>query len=330
MLCTTAGRVRLQALQTATGVPAIGMESPRGINDPSLGAFAEVLAEADLLLLLGKPHDFTLRFGEAPHVRADAEFIVIDPDPDMIARAVREKRTRVILTALADADAAADAIAAAAAVEPCRDAGWARRVDSAITFRPSEWAQTISGSGTISSPLLCRALQPSFDAHPDAIFVADGGEIGQWAQACVSARRRIINGVAGSIGAALPFAIAARTIEPHAPIIAVMGDGTFGFHMAEIDTAVRYDLPIVAIVGNDATWNAEHQIQIRQYGSDRTHSCKLLPTRYDQVTVALGGHGEFVTEIDQLAPAIARAVASKKPACVNVMIESQPAPIVRR
>ena len=107
--------------------------------------------------------------------------------------------------------------------------------------------------------------------------------------------RRIINGVAGSIGAAIPFAIAARLAEPTAPVIAVMGDGTFGFHMAEFDTAVRYSLPFVAVVGNDATWNAEYQIQLREYGAGRTHGCELLPTRYDLVAAALGGHGELVT-----------------------------------
>ena len=80
---------------------------------------------------------------------------------------------------------------------------------------------------------------------------------------------RIINGPAGSIGSRIPFAIAARA-APEAPVIAVMGDGTFGFHMAEFDTAVRCNLPFVAVVGNDATWNAEHQIQLREYGTART------------------------------------------------------------
>jgi acetolactate synthase-1/2/3 large subunit len=146
----------------------------------------------------------------------------------------------------------------------------------------------------------------------------------------VQATRRVINGVSGSIGSALPFAVAARLAEPAAPVIAVLGDGTFGFHMAEFDTAVRYGLPFVAVVGNDATWNAEHQIQLREYGPERTHGCELLPTRYDRVVEALGGHGEFVTAAADLGPAIERAIAAKLPACVNVMIERTPAPVIRR
>jgi len=88
-----------------------------------------------------------------------------------------------------------------------------------------------------------RPLQAVLDSHPDAVFISDGGEFGQWAQACLSAPNRIINGVAGPIGVGLPFAIGARLAVPGAPVVVTLGDGTFGFHPSEIDTAVRYGLP---------------------------------------------------------------------------------------
>jgi acetolactate synthase-1/2/3 large subunit len=175
-----------------------------------------------------------------------------------------------------------------------------------------------------------RPLQALLDAHPDSVFVSDGGEIGQWAQACLAAPNRVINGVAGSIGAALPFALAARLAKPDAPVIAVMGDGTFGFHSAEIDTAVRYKLPFVCVVGNDARWNAEYQIQLREYGRERLIGCELLPTRYDAVAAAFGGHGELVTDAREVLPAAQRSLRSGLPACLNVMIEGLPAPTVKR
>jgi acetolactate synthase-1/2/3 large subunit len=59
------------------------------------------------------------------------------------------------------------------------------------------------------------------------------------------------------------------------------------------------------------------------------HGCELLPARYDQVVTALGGHGEHVEQAADLVPAIERALASGKPACVNIMIESIAAPVVR-
>jgi acetolactate synthase-1/2/3 large subunit len=177
---------------------------------------------------------------------------------------------------------------------------------------------------------MLRPLQALLDSHPDAVFVCDGGEIGQWAQACLNAPHRVLNGVAGSIGSALPFALAARLAMPDAPVIAVLGDGTFGFHAAEFDTAVRCGAPFVAVVGNDARWNAEYQIQLKDYGAERLIGCELQPTRYDQVAAAFGGHGEWVVDAEGLMPAVQRALASGLPACLNVMIEGVPAPQVRR
>ncbi len=91
-------------------------------------------------------------------------------------------------------------------------------------------------------------------------------------------------------------------------------------------TAVRYGLPVVAVVGNDARWNAEHQLQIQHFGADRLVGCDLLPSRYDRVVEALGGHGEFVERPEELAPALERAVESGLPACLNVAIEGAGAP----
>jgi acetolactate synthase-1/2/3 large subunit len=169
-----------------------------------------------------------------------------------------------------------------------------------------------------------RPLQALLDASPDSVLVADGGEFGQWAQACLTAPHRVVNGIAGSIGASLPFAVAAKLAMPNAPVIAMLGDGTFGFHCAEIDTAVRYEVPFVAVVGNDARWNAEYQIQVRDYGRERAIGCELLPTRYDEVAKAFGGYGERVTEAAELLPAARRALASRQPAVLNVMIEGLP------
>jgi acetolactate synthase-1/2/3 large subunit len=161
------------------------------------------------------------------------------------------------------------------------------------------------------------------------VLICDGGEFAQWAQSMLPVRRRLVNGVAGAIGASLPFALAARLVEPAAPVFAVLGDGTVGFHIAEFETAVRRRLPFVAVVGNDARWNAESQIQLREYGRQRMHGCDLLPARYDQVAAALGGHGEFVDTAAALPGALERALASGKPACVNVMIDSLAAPVLR-
>jgi acetolactate synthase-1/2/3 large subunit len=329
-LASGPGRAAQAHLAAALGVPVVCMESPRGINDPALGAFADVLREADLVVLLGKHPDFTLRFGAPPALAEDGHFIVIDPEPAALQRAVKVlSSARVRLSAIADPIAAAEVLAARGRAAGSRQ--WMEDVQSAIRFRPAEWRTLVSRpEGPLHPVEVGRAVQRILDRSRDTVLVADGGEFGQWAQACASAPTRLINGPGGSIGSAIPFALAARLARPEATVIAMLGDGTFGFHLAEVDTAVRAGLPFLAVVGNDACWNAEHQIQLRTYGRERAHGCELLPTRYDQAVAALGGHGEHVARAAELAPALERAVDSQRPACVNVMIERVPAPVLAR
>ena len=331
VMANGAGRAARERLAAATGVPVVCMESPRGINDPSLGAFADVLHEADLVVLLGKQPDFTLRFGAPPALAAGCRFIVIDPEPAALQRAMKTlaPAARVLLSAVADPFAAAQDLAAKWRAVGSQQ--WAEDVQSAIRFRPAEWKTLVSRSeGPLHPVEVGRAVQQILDRSRDAVLVADGGEFGQWAQACTSAPTRLINGPGGSIGSAIPFALTARLARPDATVVAMLGDGTFGFHLAEVDTAARARLPFLAVIGNDACWNAEHQIQLRTYGRDRAHGCELLPTRYDQAVTALGGHGEHVARAADLAPALERALGSQRPACVNVMIERAPAPTVAR
>ncbi len=162
------------------------------------------------------------------------------------------------------------------------------------------------------------------------MLICDGGEFAQWGQSQLRNDRRMINGVAGSVGASLPMAAGARVVEKTAPVFTVMGDGTFGFHMSEIETAVRLDLPYVAIVGTDCRWNPQHNLQARDYGPNRIHGCELNPTRHELVATTLGGHGELVEAASDLTGAIERSLASGKPAVVNVMIESIPSPVAQR
>jgi acetolactate synthase-1/2/3 large subunit len=328
-MCTERGRKAMREAAGALDVPVIGMESPRGINDPGLGAFAEILSEADLVVLVGKSLDFTLRFGEA--LSPSCKWIVIDPDAAPIARAAKATGERLLLSAVADARVAIEILTERSAATHAKPSAWREHVNDLLAYEPPQWKSVHAKTPDRVHPIeMCKAIGDFIEKHPGATFISDGGEIGQWAQALVKTDRRMINGVAGTIGVSLPFAIAARVACPDHLVIAVMGDGTFGFHMAEFDTAVRYGLPVIVVVGNDARWNAEYQIQLRQYGAERAKNCDLLPSRYDRVVEALGGFGALVATAADLPDALDRAYLSGKPACINVMIESVAAPIIRR
>jgi acetolactate synthase-1/2/3 large subunit len=291
------------------------------------------MKQADLIVLLGKALDFTIRWTKGPGFAASVRVISIDPEGALVERAAREKGASLVLGCVADTYPAAETLIARAAAGPKPKLDWLKDARALMDSRPLSWAALKSKTdGKLHAAEVFRALRPVVDRDPETVLICDGGEFAQWAQSLLPVRRRMINSVAGSIGGSIPMAIAARRAEAKAPVIAVMGDGTFGFHMSEFDTAVRHKLPFVAILGNDACWNAESQIQKRDYGENRMHGCDLLPTRYDQVVAALGGHGEVVERIEQLMPAVERALAAAaagKPACVNIMAESIASPVIR-
>jgi acetolactate synthase-1/2/3 large subunit len=312
-------------LERVLGVPVVAMESPRGLRDPALGALAEILAEADLVVSLGKRLDFTVGFAGSKAFSPDARLIVIDPDPVVLDHAAAVAGDRLVLQEEADIAGAIAAIAGQAS--PFGHKEWRTDVSAALSLRPSGEVST----DAIHPRTLCDAVNGFLTKSPDPVLVCDGGEFGQWAQAFCSPKRRIINGPSGAIGGGIGYALAAKLARPGATVVALMGDGTAGFHFAEFETAAREGAPFIAIIGNDDRWNAEHQIQLRDYGPDRLTGCGLSPgLRYDQAAAAFGAHGEHVTDIAELEPALQRAAASSRPACINVAIEGAPAPTVTR
>jgi acetolactate synthase-1/2/3 large subunit len=313
----------VEALTRATGIPALPVESPRGLNDPWLHMAANVFAQADAVLLLGKRLDYGLRFGDPGVFAADRRLIQVDWEAAALAN-----DARVALSVVGDPARVAERLAAAAAAGTWKHAAWGEEVRAARASVPGGWAALRGATARPIHPLrVAAALQPHLDRG--AILVADGGEFGQWIQAGCEAGTRLINGPSGSIGSAIPMALGAKAAHPDRLVIAALGDGTFGFHAFELDTAARHGLSVVAVVGNDARWNAEHQLQLQHYGAERTVGCELAPTRYDQVATALGAHGEHVEYPADVEPALARAIASGRPACLNVMIDGVPAPTYR-
>lgn len=323
MNATRAGKT-LEALAKAIHAPVVAMESPRGLKDPSLGDFARVFAKADVVVCLGKPVNFTLGFGSANACAQTARWIVIDAEAAERDRAHLNLGNRLALTVTADPrDAATALIDAGLSGEGRQD--WCAEVANLIAERSYSDDTPLPG-GKVPPAAVAAAVQRQLDRARDAVVICDGGEFGQWSQAGIRAPHRLINGPSGAIGGSLCYGIAAKKAKPDATVFALMGDGTVGFHFAEFETALRENTPFVAIIGNDECWNAEHQIQIREYGPDRLIGCGLSGARYDQAVAALGGHGEYVTDVSDLDAALSRAVQSGKVACVNVAIESLPAP----
>ena len=132
-------------------------------------------------------------------------------------------------------------------------------------------------------------------------------------------------GPLSQLGCGLPYALAAKLARPEARVLLFIGDGGFGFYGMEYDTAVRHNLAITAVMGNDAAWGIDKNFQLAYYG--RAVGTDLRVVRYDQVVEALGGYGEYVERREDIAPAVERAIASNRPSLVNVTVGSVRSPL---
>jgi len=313
-------------LATAFDVPVITLDSPRGLQDPAKGALPSLLSVADYVIYLGKSIDFSSGFGHQ-EVMPAAKLIIINEDVQTLALEKNRLGERLIAAEQVDPAAmVSELIGYAADSEILQNQdrkNWCETADTALHHR--QLAET-SEQAKFSKAVVDIIAETLTD-YPDAVLVCDGGEFGQWAQAFVNSKTRLTNGPAGAIGGSLSYAIGAKIARPDVPVIAIMGDGTAGFHFAEFETAARESLGITVLIGNDSRWNAEHHIQLQNYGEERAFGCELSPgTRYDIAAEGFGCDGELITELCRLPSCLATGLDSTRPTCINVIIPGAPAP----
>ena len=155
-------------------------------------------------------------------------------------------------------------------------------------------------------------------------LVADGGDVVTCASKIVPVSRPaqwLDPGPLGVLGVGPPFAVATKLLHPEWRVLLLSGDGAFGLNGMELETAVRFDLPLVCVVGNDGGWGMIRTIQESFYGRERVVGTSLPLTRYDRLVEALGGVGETIDDPARLRPALERALDSGRVACLNVILD---------
>jgi acetolactate synthase-1/2/3 large subunit len=282
----------------------------------------DALAKADVVLIAGTPLDFRLGYGAG--IGEDAKIVQIDSDASEIGRnrAVEVGiigDSRSVLTQIVDATASHR--------EGAGRADWLRSLRESETRKASRQAEyEKSDQRPIHHFRLARELDAVARAAGDAMFVADGGNWVAIAAKVIGLRkpgRWLDPGPLGCLGVGAPFAIAAKLLHPNRTIFVIQGDGSFGLNGMDFDTALRFKLPMVCVVGNDAAWGQIRLPQVQLFGEEKSPGTLLAKTRYDKIVEAMGGHGEHVTEPAQIRPALERAVQSGTVACVNVMLDPE-------
>lgn len=160
----------------------------------------------------------------------------------------------------------------------------------------------------------------------DAVIVRDGGATSMFFTTLLQLPPRdfMWNQNYGSIGPGLPYAIGAQVAVGEARrVVLLTGDSSFLFHIAELETAVRKNLPVVCVVGVDYAWGIEAASYKATFGpqTPQPESRWGGNVRLDKTCESFGGHGEFVERAEDLGPAVQRALASGKPSVVHVVID---------
>jgi len=307
----------------ARGVVPDGWRTHMGYADGALNkAVHEAFPRSDAVLVLGKRIDYRLALGGPRLFSPSAKFIQVDIHPQELglARPIEHgicadvRATLRVMNETLGRKTWKPRTAWLRRQRVLRDV-WQKRLQEIALDR----------SAPIHPAALFAELRKALPA--DILYAWDGGDFIHWGRASLPASTSggwLRLGPLGTIGSALPNSIVLQLSNPGRPVVLITGDGSLGFYIAELDTLVRYNLPVVIIVGNDAGWGLERELQGELCGS--TVACELRATRYDVVMKGFGGEGENITQIEEVGPAVKRAFAAGKPYLLNVNIRGARSP----
>ena len=304
-----------------TGAVYLDTQESRGLvpaeHAAMVGAMrARAMQEADLVVVVGRKLDYQMGYG-SPAVFGKARFLRIGDNWEEL----RENR-RGEVELMADPALALAALAQAVTHKPPRlDVRWTSTLRSEHARRSSRHAESLASvaagkDGHMHPNRIFAALAKVL--KPDAITIADGGDILSFARMGLPPRTYLDSGTFGCLGVGIPYGVAAALLHPERQVVVVTGDGAFGINAMEIDSAKRHGAKAVFIVANNAAWNIERLDQEMNYGG-RVVGTTLQWSDYAAMARAFGLHGERVTDPARLDGALADAFAHA-PALLDVVV----------
>ncbi|WP_245930375.1 thiamine pyrophosphate-binding protein [Allonocardiopsis opalescens] len=278
---------------------------------------------SDLIIIVGTPFDFRMGYGK--RLSPDATVVQID-----LNYATVGKNRDIDLGIVGDADLILSQVLQATT----------GRSDNGAQGRKA-WLEELRAEEAKAYekrlPLMRSDAQP---IHPyrlvseindflteDSIYIGDGGDVVTFSGQVVQPKSPghwMDPGPLGTLGVGMPFVLAAKYARPDKEVVALFGDGAFSLTGWDFETAVRFNLPFVGIVGNNSSMNQIRYGQIAKYGADRGNIGNTLgDVRYSEFAKMLGGYGEEVRDPADIGPALQRARESGKPSLINVWIDPE-------
>jgi acetolactate synthase-1/2/3 large subunit len=312
----------LYTISMARGIVSDDRPLSMGYADPAINRAAhQAFLEADVVLVLGKRLDHRLEMAGTRIFAPHARFIQVDIHPQELGL-----NRRLAVPLCAGVKATLQAFLAEIGTSPWAPLPWLDR----LQLLRREWTEMLQAQaqrfGTPLHPAVFFAELKKY-LPPNALYAWDGGDFVHWGRCMLPALRSggwMRLGPLGAIGSALPNCLALKLAHPDDPVVMFTGDGSLGFYLAELDTAVRHGLPVIVVIGNDSGWGLERELQKASGGA--SVACELRHTRYEMIMRGFGGDGEVVDDLAQVHPAIERALQSRVPYCLNVMIRGSRSP----
>jgi thiamine pyrophosphate-dependent acetolactate synthase large subunit-like protein len=321
-----ASRLGAPVLVTQMGMGALASDDNHLVGQGGV-VFGEsvlrALREADVVLAAGCRFSSWLWDGMGPAGAGnpDQRLIHLDRDPTVIGR-LRPAEVGLVGDARAVLSQLAESLGSG---EGAADPAWRAGLRAEHLAHRSKVAALGEGESDPMHPAqLARALGEALPE--DALVVYDGAHTSFWSNDLTPVpgpRTRFHDSGSGHLGFGVPYAHALALLEPGRPVIDITGDGAFGFSVAELDTAVRYGISVVHVIHDNQAWGVIAQSQ-KRLGFELGTS--LEGTDYAAIARGFGAHGEHVTSVDEVAPALARALAVGGPAVIDARVRFDPHP----
>ncbi|WP_329360935.1 thiamine pyrophosphate-binding protein [Streptomyces sp. NBC_01483] len=310
-------------IQTSGGTSYIAGLEDRTFPYGFSAAAIDAVVRSDLCLAIGTELGEPVHYGRGRHWvanEANRRWILVEQDPQTIG-VNRSVDVPLVGDLRAVVPQLVDAIEDTPRTPSPELAGWIKRDAAQL----AELAQTAPSGMSPVHP--ARLIVEATKVFPkDGIMVRDGGAttIFGWTYSQAKPHDVMWNQNFGHLGTGLPYAIGASVAEGgERPLMLITGDSSFQFHIAELETAARLNLPLVCVVGVDYAWGLEVGVYKRTFGqgSLETGVHWSKSTRLDKVAEGFGCHGEYVERDEDIAPAIKRAYASGRPGVVHVAVD---------
>lgn len=283
-----------------------------GVTNDELNHAMPMLSQADLVLVVGARIDYRLWCGQPPHFPVEAKIVRVDIEPSEITRG------RVPdLGILGDPGSVLRQMVAEARRVGCPShKSWLAEVRASRDRLLNKWASLgHEDAWPLPSIRICREIKPFLDQ--DVTFLLDGGNIGRWAHMTLFDRHPahwFTCGASGVVGWGLSGAVAAKLARPEHPVLLLSGDGAAGFNITEIETALRFGTPYVAVIAHDGAWGIVADGQ----AEDRRVASQFGEIRFDKVAEALGARGIYIEHPAQLGPSIAWGLRANTVVVIHV------------